>query len=191
MKTKLIKVLDYFAFKRLSNSTIKFLGKNSAIAYRKISARNHCELSIGSHSIIEGAILFDKDEAKVSVGDRTFIGASTLVCADNITIGDDVLISWGCTIVDHDSHSIDFHSRSKDVENWLTGFKNWTNVKVGAVHIMDKVWLGFNVIVLKGVTIGEGAVVGAGSVVTKNVKPYTIVAGNPAREIRTIESDER
>jgi acetyltransferase-like isoleucine patch superfamily enzyme len=57
--------------------------------------------------------------------------------------------------------------------------------------ISDFVWIGANVIILKGVTIGEGAIVGAGSVVTKDVPPYTIVAGNPARIIREIPENER
>ncbi len=59
------------------------------------------------------------------------------------------------------------------------------------VHVGDKSWIGFNSIVLKGVTIGEGAVVGAGSVVTKDVSAWTVVAGNPARVIREIPEDER
>ncbi|MCB0501084.1 MAG: hypothetical protein KDD32_00210 [Bacteroidetes bacterium] len=52
--------------------------------------------------------------------------------------------------------------------------------------IKDKAWIGFNVIILKGVTIGEGAVVGAGSVVTKDVPDYTIVVGNPAKLIKKL-----
>ena len=59
------------------------------------------------------------------------------------------------------------------------------------IVIKDKAWIGFNSIILKGVTIGEGAIVGAGSVVTKDVPPYTIVAGNPARIVREIPENER
>ena len=59
-------------------------------------------------------------------------------------------------------------------------YKNWENVKSAPIKIKDKAWIGFNSIILKGVTIGEGAIVGAGSVVTKDVADYTIVAGNPA-----------
>jgi galactoside O-acetyltransferase len=148
-------------------------------------------LAIGNSTIVEGSILFDRNGAQVSIGDRTFIGASSIVCAEKIEIGNDVLISWGCTIVDHNSHAIDWASRKNDVTNWAQGKKNWSGVKIKSVKIHDKVWIGLNSIILKGVTIGEGAIVGAGSVVTKDVLPYTIVAGNPARIIREIPLDER
>jgi acetyltransferase-like isoleucine patch superfamily enzyme len=60
-----------------------------------------------------------------------------------------------------------------------------------AVYIDDDVWIGAMSIILKGVTIGEGAIVGAGSVVTKDVPPWAIVAGNPAKIIREIGINER
>ena len=63
-------------------------------------------------------------------------------------------------------------------------------VKIAPVRIGDKAWIGFNAIILKGVTVGEGAIVAAGAVVTKDVPPYTIVAGNPARVIRTLSEPE-
>jgi acetyltransferase-like isoleucine patch superfamily enzyme len=58
------------------------------------------------------------------------------------------------------------------------------------VVIEDKVWIGFNVIILKGVRVGEGAVVAAGSVVTKDVPPYCVVAGNPAHVVKELAEDE-
>lgn len=73
----------------------------------------------------------------------------------------------------------------------LIGYKDWIHVKICPVKICNKVWIGFNSIILKGVTIGEGSIVGAGSVVTKDVPPWTIVAGNPARIIREIPENER
>lgn len=56
------------------------------------------------------------------------------------------------------------------------------------IVIEDNVWIAANVVVLPGVTVGEGAVVGAGSVVTKDVEPYALVAGNPARKVRSIDN---
>jgi acetyltransferase-like isoleucine patch superfamily enzyme len=65
--------------------------------------------------------------------------------------------------------------------------KDWSNVVTKPVIIKSKVWIGFNVIILKGVIIGEGAVVGANSVVTKDIEPWTVVGGNPAVFIRKIK----
>jgi galactoside O-acetyltransferase len=93
--------------------------------------------------------------------------------------------------VDHNSHAKRWASRENDVVAWAHGRKEWSEVIIKPVTISDRVWIGFNVIILKGVTIGEGAIVGAGSVVTKDVSPYTIVAGNPAQVIREIPLDER
>ena len=59
------------------------------------------------------------------------------------------------------------------------------------IKICDNAWIGMNCIILKGVTIGEGAIVGAGSVVTKSVPPWTIVGGNPAKVIKEISIEKR
>ena len=85
-----------------------------------------------------------------------------LVCAQRIEIGDDVLISWGGTIVDHDSHSLVWAERQHDVSRTLAGQpKDWSKVRILPVRIGNRAWVGFNVAILRGVSIGEGAVVGA------------------------------
>ena len=185
-------ILNRIAFSRLSKIKDFNIARHSKVNYRGITIKNNCHLKIGSNSILEGSIVFDKEGGSIKIGDRVFIGGHSLViCAENIEIGNDVLISWGCTIVDHNSHAIRWHDRSNDVNNWFYGIKDWSAVKTDSVKICSRCWLGFNVIILKGVTIGEGAVIGAGSVVDKDVPPYTIVAGNPARIIREIPIDER
>ena len=93
--------------------------------------------------------------------------------------------------VDHDSHSVVLEERQDDVKLWSVGKKNWDYVKIAPVDIEDDVWIGFNAIILKGVTIGRGAVVAAGSVVTKNVAPFTVVGGNPARLIRSTKHEQK
>lgn len=144
-------------------------------------------IKIGAESIFEGQIASDRAGSCVVIGERTFIGDSTIVTAHRVEIGSDVLISWGCTIVDHDSHCVEWDGRKSDVRAHYAGKKDWANVAVEPVVIRDKVWLGFNVIVLKGVTIGEGAVVAAGSVVTRDVPAFAVVGGNPARMIRQLQ----
>lgn len=168
------------------------IGERSQINRQKVRAKSGCSLDVGSDSIIEGSVVYDKEDSAVTIGSRTFIGGgSVLVCADQVDIGSDVLISWGCTIVDHNSHAIAWEHRKNDVVEWAQKRKDWTHVATAPIEIHDKAWLGFNVIVLKGVVIGEGAIIGAGSVVTKSIPPYTIAAGNPAQVIREIPLNER
>jgi acetyltransferase-like isoleucine patch superfamily enzyme len=143
-------------------------------------------LCVGAGSIIEARICADRPEAEVLIGANTFVGRSTIVAAERVSIGNDVLISWGCQIVDHDSHALRWDERANDVRDWYHGRKDWTNVPRAPVSIGDRVWLGFGVSVMKGVTIGSGAVVAAGSVVTKDVAPDSLVAGNPAKLIRNL-----
>ena len=172
------------------NTLILNIHPSSTCSMSRLQLKDNCEINIDEQSQVEGIICFDRNNATISIGKRVFMNAS-LIAAQSIEIGDDVLVSWGVTIVDHNSHAISFSERSQDVVNWRLGKKDWTNVKIAPIKISNKVWIGFDSIILKGVTIGEGAIVGAGSVVTKDVPAWTIVAGNPARVIREIPEDER
>jgi acetyltransferase-like isoleucine patch superfamily enzyme len=184
---------------RIGHQTI--LGPNFSFANRGDS--NLVRLEIGEKCHINGSIILEREVGKVTIGDRTYIGSgTTIICATEIQIGSDVLTAWGITIVDHDSHSVRWQNRAEDVERWGVGLleggskraaqlKNWDVVPMSPVIIGDKVWIGFNVIILKGVHIGEGAVIAAGSVVTKDVPPYCVVAGNPARVVKELIKDER
>jgi acetyltransferase-like isoleucine patch superfamily enzyme len=164
-----------------------FAPPSSKVNPNGVSWQSGCSVTVGDQCDVQSmSVAFDRPGGRVTIGDRTFIGRSLLVSADSIEIGNDVLISWGCTFADHDSHSTDFTQRKDDVVNWLQGKKNWTHVRSAPIRIGNKVWMGFNTIVLKGVTIGEGAVVAAGSVVTSDVPPWTMVAGNPARVIKKV-----
>jgi len=163
---------------------------SSKLNLNGLRLKNNCCVKLGEQSQVVGSLIFDKEGASINIGNRAFINGS-IIAASSISIGDDVLISWNVTIVDHNSHSTSFSYRSQDAVDWLEGKKEWANVKTAPIQICNKVWIGFNAILLKGITIGEGAVIGAGSVVTKDVPPWTIVAGNPARIIREIPEHER
>jgi acetyltransferase-like isoleucine patch superfamily enzyme len=158
---------------------------------RKIG-QNQKRIFIGSDTIINGEFILEKETGEIKIGDRTFIGGGIFICINKIEIGNDVMFSWGCTVIDNDAHSLVAALRRKDVADWKKGieegrigaFKDWTNVNNSPVIIKDNAWIGFNSIILKGVTIGEGAIVGAGSVVTKDVPDFAVVAGNPAKIIK-------
>lgn len=170
---------------RFNNKLI--IGRNTKIGFNKFKFRHNTKIAIGENSIIEADCYFDKDDAIINIGNRTFIGGSKLVAAYRLEIGDDVLISWGCTIVDHHSHSLNFSYRKNDVVNAQKGYKDWSDVKISPTIIGNKVWIGFESKILAGVTIGEGAVIAAGSIVTKDVEPYTLVAGIPAKLVKRLE----
>lgn len=162
------------------------IGRETALTWRRIAGIAGNRLLVGDQSIVHANINFEDEGGEVRIGSRTFIGRSNLVCYRSVVIGDDVIMSWGITIVDHDSHSIDWEQRRNDVRDWKKSQKNWKHVAHAPVVVGDKAWIGFNVSILKGVTIGEGAVVGACSVVTHDIPPYAVAAGNPARVVREL-----
>lgn len=184
------RALDIFGSRRLKGRVDCRIGDRSRISLDRVSVTPRCKVTIGADCIINSRISFDREGASFTCGDRCYIGASHMVAADSIRMGDDVVISWGVTIVDHNSHAVDWKDRASDVLDWAGGRKDWSAVRIAPVTIHDKVWIGFNAIILKGVTIGEAAVVAAGAVVTRDVAPYTIVAGNPAQPIRTLSKQE-
>ena len=147
---------------------------------------------VGSDCLIEGTLVTEKDDSVIRIGDNVFIGGGTLLdCASSIEIEDDVLISYGGIIADSDNHSVSYSRRRGDLAKWKSGAYDWSQAPMKPIRIGRGAWLGARVIILKGVTVGEGAVVGAGSVVTRDVAPYTLVAGNPARFIREIPLNDR
>jgi maltose O-acetyltransferase len=103
-----------------------------------------------------------------------------------VKIGNRVLISHGVNIHDNNSHSLSAARRAEHFQQILFGRGHPSvldDVPAAPIVIEDDVWVGFNSTILKGVTIGRGAVIGAATVVTKDVEPYAIVVGNPARVI--------
>lgn len=123
----------------------------------------------------------------MSIGSRSHIGGGTAISAASLVeIEDDVLVAFDALIMDHNSHSIDFEQRQHALRDWVAGAFTWEGVSIAPTRIKSKSWIGARAIILRGVTIGEGAVVAAGSVVTHNVAPWTVVGGNPARLIKEL-----
>ncbi len=152
-------------------------------------------LTIGNDTILSCKAIFETPQGEIKIGNNVFVGLSNLICRSKIEIEDYAFIAWGCWIYDHDSHSIDYRERENDIKQQLADFrsghyfienKNWDVVNTKPIKICANSWIGMNCIILKGVTIGEGAIVGAGSVVTRDVAPWTIVGGNPAKFIKDI-----
>lgn len=109
--------------------------------------------------------------ARLEIGKNFAMTGGVLCAAQNIRIGDNVTVGANCTIIDTDFHPLDPHQRQAAPNE----------AAAAPVVIDDEVFIGMHSLVLKGVTIGRGSVIGAGSVVTRDVPPCVIAAGNPAR----------
>lgn len=143
-------------------------------------------ISIGQNTKVAGELLVYAHGGKIVVGDNCFIGeGSRIWSASTIQIGDRVLISHGVNIHDSNSHSISADRRHRHIlQLYAAGHPPiLDDVPSSAVTIEDDAWIGFNATILKGVTIGRGAVVGACSVVTADVPAFSVVVGNPAQLI--------
>lgn len=117
----------------------------------------------------------------IIINEGSFLGEGTkLVAYDaNISIGRNCLIAADCIMI---TRNHNYSVREIDIKK--QGYSN------KPIVIKDNVWLGYRVVILPGITIGEGAIVAANSVVTKNIEPYAIYGGNPAKLIKSRGNDE-
>jgi acetyltransferase-like isoleucine patch superfamily enzyme len=130
---------------------------------------------------------------RVELGDYALVHGARIICDAEVIIGDFALISWNVVFMDTYRLPQEVQPRRKALERVPAH-----PLRVGAadvparpIRVERNVWIGFDACVLPGVTIGEGSIVGAKSVVTQSVPPFTVVAGNPARVIRQLDSNER
>lgn len=152
---------------------------------------------IGKDCLLGVSIISEGNGVDFKFGDRVYIGKSQIICRTGIEFENDILVAWGVTFYDHDSHSLDYKFRREDINQQLDDFKynkgnyiknkNWDVVNSKPIKVCKDSWIGMNSVILKGVTIGEGAIVAACAVVTKDVQPFTVVAGNPAVVVKKLK----
>lgn len=181
----LLKILRRFG-EFLGRGVTLEVGPGSSLSRFRLRLQAGDKLVIGRESVVGATLRSDRSPALIEIGDRCSIGGSLIIAAERISIGNDVLISWDVTMVDHDSHNLDYRLRASDAVEWNCGRKDWTHVSIAPITIKDKAWIGMGVKILKGVTVGEGAVVAAGSVVTRDVPDWSLAAGVPAKVIRAL-----
>jgi acetyltransferase-like isoleucine patch superfamily enzyme len=136
------------------------------------------EVTFGSGVIIEDDVLLSARSGKISIGTESFIGPSVILQSykdADILIGNHVLIA-AKTVVFSTNHTIDEPSKGYFGENGKT------------VNINDHVWIGANCVVTAGISIGKCSIIGAGSIVTKDIPPYSMAVGNPAKIIKQYDS---
>lgn len=147
---------------------------------------------VGAHTHIRGELFTFWNSGKITIGEWCYVGEGTRIWSQSsVSIGNYVLIAHLVDIHDTNSHPIDWQERRRDTEAiFAGGYRTPTQTVSAPLTIEDDVWIGFKASILKGVTIGRGAIVSAGSVVTKDVAPWTVVGGNPAKTIAELSPAE-
>lgn len=142
---------------------------------------------MGSGAVCRGLLRVENFGAgTIRIGQGSYVGDDCLLsAASGIEIGKGVLLAHGVQVFDNDSHPVDPDARRRDYEALRTGAPR-EPISAATIQIADHAWVGFGAVVLKGITVGAGAVVAAGSVVVHDVPAATVVAGNPARVVKTI-----
>ena len=141
-----------------------------------LEALHEGRLEIGPHTLLEPHVwITAPGDARVRIGEGTFLNVGVMVAAMALVeIGSHCMLANGCVVTDAD-HRFDDPSRPVTWQGFTSK---------GPTRLGDNVWLGANVVVTSGVTIGERCVVGANSVVTDDLPPWTVAAGAPARPLR-------
>jgi len=154
---------------------------------RIYNLNSKCKVVIGDYVKLDGTI-FCNARGSITIGEYTVIRTGSVINADNnISIGKYCFLSKDVIIYDNNGHPTNVELRRKQLLNLHhTPIDNYQGINAPVV-IENDVWIGNRAIILKGVTIGQGAIIGAGAVVTKNVPPNTIAAGNPAKVVKKIE----
>lgn len=151
------------------------------------------DITIGDKSVIYGS-LCSVNRGVIKLSDQVQIGKNTVIGATNsITIGRGTGISNNVTIINNNNHPVNPLDR-RIMRNAPIGslYRSWIYSVSKPIVIGSYVWIGQNARILKGVTIGDNSIVAANAVVTKDVPPNCIVAGNPARVVKTeIQNEPR
>jgi acetyltransferase-like isoleucine patch superfamily enzyme len=152
------------------------------------SCGDRSHIRLGAHTMVRGTLNVLAATGHIHMGTHCYVGSGAQLWSQiGIDIGNRVLIAHHVDIHDTNAHPVDPEVRAKETIGTLERLsaQDWSLVACAPVRIEDDVWLGFKSTVLKGVTIGRGAIVAAGAVVTEDVPAKSIVAGNPARVVGT------
>ena len=148
-----------------------------------LEALREGRLEIGAGTLLEPNVwITAPGEARVRIGEGTFINMGVMIASTALVeIGDHCMLANGCFVTDG-NHRFDDPARPVTWQGFTTK---------GPTRLGDNVWCGANVVVTSGVTIGERSVIGANSVVTNDVPPFSIAAGAPAKVLRAVEYPDR
>lgn len=162
----------------------------SAQVFKQYRTKVPDALVLGNHVSIYGGSSFALGpKGTCSVGDFTILNGALIMAEERITIGSYCMVSWNVGIADSDFHPIDPAQRRLDAVALAPFYEHRPSrpeIKTAPVVLQDNVWVGMGAVILKGVTIGENSIVAAGAIVTADVPPNVVVAGNPARIVKEL-----
>ncbi|HTI97984.1 MAG TPA: acyltransferase [Dongiaceae bacterium] len=158
------------------------------LAFKRFHSRQREALRLGAHCTMDGVHFDLGEQGRMTVGDYCYFTNAVLLCELEIRFGNYVVIGWNTTITDTDFHPISPAARIADAMacSPLGQGRPRPEVLKKPVIIEDDVWIGPNATILKGVRIGTGAFIEAGSLVTRDVPARARVLGNPAQVIGAV-----
>ena len=150
-------------------------------------------ISIGANTHVRGELLLFGHGGRIKIGNDCYVGEHTRIWSGcEIVIGDRVLIAHHVTIMDNLTHPLDAEERHRHFKAIVnSGHPTDIDLNDSPVRIEDDAWIGCNCVINRGTTIGRAAIVAAGSVVTKSVPKFAVVAGNPAQTIKLLTPTDR
>jgi acetyltransferase-like isoleucine patch superfamily enzyme len=163
------------------------VGSNSVItsdyAFKRFRSRLEPALVVGCDCTMDGVHFAVGEQGRVDIGDYCYFTNAVLLCELEIRIGSYVVIGWNATIADTDFHPIAPAERIADAVacSPLGKGRARPHIPRKGVHIENDVWIGPNATILKGVRLGAGCFIEAGSLVVRDVPPRARVLGNPAQ----------
>ncbi len=160
-----------YGFPRIENRGKITLGNNMRL--------NSARCTYNSGNMEGGVLLRTSRSGSITVGDEVYLNGTSIISEENVTLGNRIMIGANTVIMDTNTHNVPYKDR----------LKRWDKILRKPVVIEDDVWIGANCFIMKGVRIGRGSIIGAGSVVVGSVDESSIYAGNPAVFVKKIDEE--
>jgi acetyltransferase-like isoleucine patch superfamily enzyme len=140
---------------------------------------NSARCTYNSGNMEGGVLLRTSKSGSITIGDEVYLNGTAIISEERVTLGNRIMIGANTVIMDTNTHNVPYRER----------LRRWDKIMRKPVVIEDDVWIGASCFIMKGVRIGRGSIIGAGSVVMKDVEPFSIYAGNPAIFVKKIEDE--
>ncbi len=167
---------------------------DSAYCFEMFHSTEPEALIMGKGSgLYDNAQIVISKSGKISVGEFCVLNGTTLICSENISIGNYVMASWGSVITDNFmGQNLTTEQRALILKNTAkSSLREFPLSESLPVTIEDNVWIGFDAIILPGTHIGRGSIIGSKTIVSGKIPEYSVMAGNPAKHVRTLSPTDK